>query len=168
MFNLSCFYCTSKRDGCLLESTACFLLSTSVEWHLLHLKTGCQSSAVLFQIRWLLCTHWCASSIFFSLHDLAPVPRSIVWNVCLSGWSREGSSSERFTVKFSHQRTDGCEETAGVMQAHTRTYTHTHRGPWGSHALCQVGQTHSLRMRTHIHVSTNRPLRLTYIEPGLV
>lgn len=112
---------------------------------------------------WLLCTHWCLSSTFHSVIWLQS--KSIIWNdVCLGGALKV--AARRDSLKFSHQRTDGCEETAGVMQAHT--HTSTHKGPHGSYALCQVGQKHNSHMRTHIRRSTNRPLRLTYIEPWLV
>lgn len=56
---------------------------------------------------------------------------------------------ERFTVKFGHQRTDGCEETAGAMQAHTHILAHTQ----GSlRIVCTVpGRTNTQLAHVHLY-----------------
>lgn len=64
-------------------------------------------------------------------------------------------ASQRFTVKFSHQRTDGYEETAGLMQAHAYLHTQESLG-----MVCTVpGRTNTQFMHAHSHISLNTPLR---------
>lgn len=53
-----------------------------------------------------------------SLHNLAPVHSKHCLK-CVNLCGALEVAAQRFTVKFSHQRMDGCEETAGVTQAHT-------------------------------------------------
>lgn len=157
MSNFPCPYCTSKTEKSetvrpLDQLHAFFLLIRGGA--LAPSPRNCLSIQCRPLSNNMATLHTLMCKFLFSLRDLAPVPGSIVWNVCLFGWSPEGSGSERLTVKFSHQRTRWMWGDSW-SDASTHTYLHTHEGPWGSHALCQVGQTHNSRM--HVHISTNRP-----------
>ena len=143
-----------------VESTAHLLLSTSEVRHSILISKKNRLS-IQFQDGRSLHTLMCKFPLFAAWFGSGP--KSIVWTVSLSGRSPEGSSSERDSLWSSvirewmdvRRQLEWCKHT----HRPTHTHTHTRKGPWGSCALCQVGQhTRFAHAHCRVHVNKQGPL----------